>query len=57
MAALKAKVKANQFNGVGGAIALVVIAILQSQGIEVSAELAAAITAVCAFLAGFLQRL
>ena len=41
-------------SGIGGAIAIIVIAILESYHIPVSGALAAAITTLCAGLAGYL---
>lgn len=41
-------------SGLGGAVALVVIAILEGYHVPVSGSLAAAITTLCAALAGYL---
>jgi hypothetical protein len=41
-------------SGVGGAVAIIVIAVLESYHLPVSGALAAAITTLCAALAGYL---
>ena len=45
-----------QAAGGGGLLALVVIAVLEAFDVEVSAELASGITAITAFLAGYVKK-
>lgn len=41
--------------GLGGAIATIVVVVLEASGVDVSPELAASIATVCSFGAGYLK--